>query len=260
MKRFIFILIFLLLFSFLLAQNTTQLNNEHYLMAILWVQTSAEYDALTHQAYNIAKLRLDGELQNNQGKPPAIVADIDETVLVNAAYNARGVLEKQTYPSDFYEYIAQANAKAVPGAIDFMKYAQAKGCEIFYITNRRERGKPGTIKNLEILGFPFADSSHVLMKTDLSTKKPRREKIAKNYNILLLLGDNLNDFANIYEKKSIAERKKLVETQKHMFGKKFIVFPNPMHGAWKKALYEYKSGLSEEQQKQESLKYLQPWK
>lgn len=260
MKKIFVIFLLIALFISVIAEENQELNNEHYMMAVLWAQTSAEYAALTHQAYNIAKLRLDEILQKDWQKPLAIIADIDETVLANAAYNARGVVQEQTYPADFYEYIAQASGKAIPGALEFMKYAKARGCEIFYVTNRRVRGKAGTVANLQKLAFPDADSSHVFMKVDVSSKEPRRQNIAKDYEIALLLGDNLNDFAKIYEKKSIAERKVWVEKQKQMFGRKFIIFPNPMHGAWKKALYEYRSGLSDEEQKLESLKYLKTWK
>src|SRR4029078_10317591 len=58
--------------------------------AVLYQQKEAEYRALAYQAYNLARLRLDQDLDKKSLKglpkaerkmPRAIVVDIDETVL-----------------------------------------------------------------------------------------------------------------------------------------------------------------------------------
>ncbi|MCK4338806.1 MAG: hypothetical protein KAW87_02300, partial [Candidatus Cloacimonetes bacterium] len=51
------------------------LENEASLKAVLWCQTSAEYRALAYQAYNIARLRLDEELQISRNQKRAVIVD-----------------------------------------------------------------------------------------------------------------------------------------------------------------------------------------
>lgn len=56
---------------------------------------------------------------------------------------------------------------------------------------------------------------------------------------MLLIGDNLNDLSNAFERKSVAERLAEVDKARQMFGRKFIVLPNAMYGDWESAIYEY---------------------
>jgi hypothetical protein len=69
------------------SRHAKELQDESMLMAVLWVQTAAEYEALAHQAYNWARVRLDEELKEKHHKPVAIIADVDETVINNTLYN-----------------------------------------------------------------------------------------------------------------------------------------------------------------------------
>ena len=67
---------------------------EHSVQSVLWQQHSGEYRALFHQAFNLAKLRLDEILlQNNrEGKPLAIITDIDETLINTITKNKESFL------------------------------------------------------------------------------------------------------------------------------------------------------------------------
>ena len=60
----------------------------------------------------------------------------------------------------------------------------------------------------------------------------------------MLLGDNLNDFAEVFEKKNCADRKAETDQQKTEWGKKFIVLPNATYGEWENALYDYERNLT----------------
>ena len=239
--------------------NKITLENEASLMAVLWCQASAEYRALAYQAYNIARLRLDEELQINRNQKRAVIVDIDETVLGNSRYNAKEITDKQVYPDDFYKWIDMAKAEAIPGAKEFLDYAVSKSCDVFYISNRRIRCLDGTLRNLKKLGFPQADKNHVLLKGDVSSKEGRRQEVAKTHYIVLLIGDNLIDFSEVFDIKSVEERLASVEKYKDNFGKKFIVLPNPMHGAWFKALYDYDRNLSKEERTQRIIRYLKSY-
>jgi 5'-nucleotidase (lipoprotein e(P4) family) len=231
------------------AQNLNRL-----LVAVSWYQHAAEMEAIYYQGFNIAKMRLDEAIkEKSSSKPLAVVVDIDETMLNNSPFETS--LLNQTYKlSDWYKWTSQASAKALPGALEFAKYAQSQNVEIYYVTNRDDNERVVTLKNLEDVGFPFADEKHLMTKSDLSestgntsTKEGRRNKVAENYEITLLIGDNLNDFSQIFEDRSKNDGKEAVEKNKEQFGKKFIILPNPMYGAWEKPLYDYKDNLNDSQ-------------
>jgi 5'-nucleotidase (lipoprotein e(P4) family) len=61
---------------------------------------------------------------------------------------------------------------------------------------------------------------------------------------VLLIGDNLNDFSNLFEKKSSDEREKIVNNFSAQFGNRFIVLPNPVYGDWESSLYHYDYSLT----------------
>jgi 5'-nucleotidase (lipoprotein e(P4) family) len=78
-----------------------------------------------------------------------------------------------------------------------------------------------------------------------ASKESRRKTVASRYTIVLLVGDNLNDFNDDFSGKSIADRKAQVDREKAEFGSRFIVVPNPMYGDWESAIYDYKSNLTD---------------
>ena len=68
---------------------STQDLNEQLVMAILWMQSSAEFRALSYQAFNVAAMNLDSFLNAYTGsKPVAVIVDADATVIDNSAYDA----------------------------------------------------------------------------------------------------------------------------------------------------------------------------
>ena len=213
---------------------------EHTVQALLWQQNAAEYKALCYQAYNLAKLKLDKLTKNQYLIPIAIVTDIDETVLDNSPYNARMVKSDKGYTKDtWYAWGKEANAKSVPGALTFFNYAHKKGVSIFYLSNRDVIQKTETIENLKKIGFHGVDSAHVILRNGSSTKKPRRDLISKTHQIVMLFGDNLSDFSELFDKQPTAKRNQIAKDLKENFGTKFIVLPNPMYGDWEtKGIYE----------------------
>jgi 5'-nucleotidase (lipoprotein e(P4) family) len=214
--------------------------NDQLTMAVLYQQTSAEYRALCYQAFNLAQLKLDQSLRvMGLMKQQAIVVDIDETLLDNSPYEAKCILDGINYPAFWDEWITKADAKPVPGALEFLQYAGSKGIKVFYITNRKEKSREATLRNLVSLGFPNTDNEHLLMQTDQSSKKLRRDKVAETHFIIMLIGDNLNDFSEIFEKKLIPERFEMADSLKKEFGNRFIILPNAMYGDWESALYNY---------------------
>jgi 5'-nucleotidase (lipoprotein e(P4) family) len=132
----------------------------------------------------------------------------------------------------------------VPGALHFLQFAFASGVEIFYVSNRGEDEREGTLKNLQHFNFPNADNAHLLLKRETSSKEIRKSTIAQTHNIVMLIGDNLNDFSNLFEKKSSDERETIVNNFSAEFGNRFIVLPNPVYGDWESSLYHYNYSLT----------------
>lgn len=215
-------------------------------LPVLFQQTAAEYRALCYQAFNIARLRIDQlsrrELRKNQ---LAIVTDLDETILDNSYSEAKLIKEGREYtPASWKEWTDQSSATAVPGAVNFLKAAKNKGISIFYISNRDTSEIKSTLLNLQQLGLPDADSAHLLFLENTSSKESRRLSVASRYKIIMLLGDNLNDFTAAFEKKSIADRFTETDLVREEWGKRFIVLPNATYGEWESALYDYQRGLT----------------
>jgi 5'-nucleotidase (lipoprotein e(P4) family) len=215
-----------------------EISNDYMILSVLYYQKAAETRALYYQAFNTAKLMLDNDLKVKTKEKKAIVLDIDETALDNSPFEAQCILGKFGYPEKWDEWCNQAKAEPTPGAIEFLKYAAEKGCTLFYITNRKEKLKEGTLKNLVEKGFPMADQEHVLFRTEGNSKEDRRQQVLKSFNIVLLIGDNLADFTSVYDAKlDIAQRAAKTDSLKIEFGKKFIVLPNPMYGDWEMLIY-----------------------
>ena len=125
-----------------------------------------------------------------------------------------------------------------------MKYVVSKGADVFYISNRKVKFKEGTMKNMKALGFPQVDDAHMLLREKTSDKESRRQIARRDHRIVLLMGDNLNDFDNIFRKRGIDDRLAAVDLLKEKFGTMFIVLPNPMYGEWEGAAYDYNWKLS----------------
>lgn len=213
--------------------------NRELVMATLWVEVSGEFKALAHQAFNIARFRLEQFKTNNPSiNRFAVVVDVDETVISNKAYEAHLINEGVYHSSALQKIWAdEAIAPALPGAVEFLNYAKEQGAEVFYVTNRKENTREGTLKNLKMEGFPFADSDHLLVKTDTSNKQPRRNAILREFEIALLIGDNLRDFSEEFHTDTLKQASEVVESKKDLFGSKYIVLPNPMYGDWEGKTY-----------------------
>ncbi|MEE8416916.1 MAG: 5'-nucleotidase, lipoprotein e(P4) family [Desulfobacterales bacterium] len=240
---------------------TTRDLNEQLVMATLWIQTSAEFRALCYQSFNLARMNLDLFLGSYAGtKPVAVIVDADETLIDNSAYEAFLIGNDFGYSSKTWTpWMAAARATPIPGALAFLNYAKSKNVEIFYVTNRKMVGYEGTEKNLRALGFPYVDKKHLLLRTKSSDKQPRRGMVAKDYEIAFLIGDNLNDFLSVFNKKSIADRFTEVDKIKEIWGKKFIVLPNPTYGDWEGAIYKGNWGASAAEKNKMRKDHLKRW-
>ena len=253
----------------LLASNCTAVKNSRIatrkatqtlaggkLFTAVWMQQSAEYKALCLQAFSLADFRLQQILSHQRPqKPWAIITDIDETFLDNSPYAIHQALRGQDFdPATWDDWVSKAEADSIAGSLRFFKKAASQGVTIFYVTNRNQKGRAATLRNLQKFGYPNADSTHLMTMGEQSSKEQRRQLIAKDYTIALLLGDNLTDFSGLFDNHpNASERSEAVTTLKESFGRKFILLPNPNYGDWENAIYRYQHAMTPEQ-KVEALK------
>ncbi len=220
------------------------------LQATLWVQGASEYRAAARQAFAVATRTLDRALADPTwsalvsppagapDRPPAVIVDVDETVLDNTRYQARLVLENARYGGETWAaWTAECDAPAVPGARPFCRHAAERGVTVFYVTNRRHAAREATRKNLAALGFPVDEAGATILTRGSSTSKiERRARIAKTHRVLVIVGDNASDFDGAFERADRATRDALVEKHGPWWGERWVILPNPMYGSWENAL------------------------
>lgn len=214
---------------------------EYGVQAILYHQFGSEYRALCYQSYNLAAEKLLAKVKANPSAKLAIITDLDETVVDNSYYNAWLVNEGAMYtPETWKQWTSQRKATLVPGSKDFFKLADSLGVTIFYVSNRSVDEYEATLANLRTLDLPQLDSTHFYLKTNTSGKEARRQSIYdRGYEVIMFLGDNLNDFSQAFEKQNNEKRNQLTDSLEAKFGNEYIVLPNAIYGEWEVALYNY---------------------
>lgn len=225
------------------------------LNAILWAQTSAEYAANATQTYRAARRSLVEALRDKgwtaaleqagdySSKAPAVILDLDETILDNSAYRVQRLEAGKGFDeASWRAWVREERAGAVPGAIEFLKFAHARGVALFYVTNRDCSSEAGdaTRKQLEKLLVPLSNPSRLLCRTGgLSDKSPRRAAVAGEYRILLLIGDDFGDFLTVPSGQATVEaRRRLFRTHVDYWGERWFMLPNPMYGSWERIIGE----------------------
>ena len=214
------------------AEHQTQEDTQ--VDALLWATASAEYDVIARQIYYQAQRQLDhllkqphesAALEQEPGSeklPPAIIVDVDETVLSNGLYHYQLLSEgKQGTEETWMAWMNEARGRPVPGAVDYLNYAASKGVAIFYLSNRPDTLYEATYRNLKQTGFPLDGKHRLLLReagqeqADLGfpdtslDKSPRRAAIVKQYRVVQVIGDGLGDFVGHTEQLSPQERRDL---------------------------------------------------
>lgn len=226
--------------------------------AVAYKQTAAEFYALCHQAYNLARMRIDVALAGRDPaqRPLAVITDIDNTILHPLSYWGHLIKEGRDFFDDaiWDEWVPYNQVSAVPGAIEFFDYCVEKNVDIFYVTNRDQgdRTVEYALGHLRHLGFPLEREDQLFVFRETSDKTPARRQIEKTHEVALMLGDNLNDFRRDYYVTDVGERRALMERDREDWGRKFVLIPNPTDGHWVRAIF----GTSEPEASDENRRIL----
>jgi len=247
------------------------------LNATLWMQNSAEYRANSLAIFTLARLRLDQALADTrwtaapaeqtgayQNFPPAIVVDIDETIVDNSPYQAWLTLQDKNFdPKTWTAFVNSVTSRAIPGAVEFIRYADSKGVKVFYVTNRTAEEEPGTRKNLEQLGFPVDPTMDTVLtareRPDWTLRKARAApSLPKTIGSCSISATISADFTDEYRGDEI-QRAKIFEANTNRWGREWIVIANPAYGSFESAPYKHDFRLPDSDKRKAKRDALQPW-
>ncbi len=240
------------------------------LNATLWMQTSAEYQAVTREVYSTALRTLDEAAADKSwtaateqksvdpSMPPAIILDLDETILDTSGHQVKLIRSGETYSEPgWHEWAMNDKSRAIEAAHDFLLEVQKRGVAIFYITNRLKSEEEPLRASLARLGFPLAADNLITKGArpdwDSSDKSARRAWVASKYRVIMLFGDDLNDFANA-KGKTLEQRDAIVREHANDWGRKWFALPNPVYGSWEQTLLNGAKGCDQIKRKMEMLK------
>jgi len=251
------------------------------LNSVLWMQKAAEYSYGTEQVFKAATKRLPALRKRGNAlieaettaKPaqraPAIILDLDETVLDNSPFQAAVVARDRYFQAANWDaWLERRAAGLVPGAKPFLVEAARRGFRIFYVSNREcpAATAPATYPHpacparaatqdlLKTLGLPFADDPAALLlrndQTGWQPKTARRQFIGRQHRVAMLVGDDLGDFLPEAEERAIHDAvgttqlvtavaadpaAPLARFSAH-FGDDWFMLANPTYGSWERGL------------------------
>ncbi|MDR3390053.1 MAG: HAD family acid phosphatase [Rudaea sp.] len=244
------------------ASTNAKFPADDRLNATLWMQASIEHDLVFREVYHAAQAKLlealadpswdalpKGERTNDAAAlPPAVIVDVDETVLDNTPFEARMIRDNSAFnDAAWTAWVDQKSAHALPGALDFAKFAAAHGVTIFYLTNRAEIMAGATRDNLQAQGFPLGNGEETVLAKGANTpgciaqggnKGCRRKLVAQRHRVLQMFGDQLGDFLDGADTDASA-RATLVQPYQTWFGERWFALPNPDYGSWESAITQH---------------------
>lgn len=248
------------------------------LNAVAWSQTAIEHDLIYLQTYRDAESRLLAALADKQwdalpkgdrvapakGLPPAVVLDIDETVLDNSPYQARLVKSGGEYnEADWAAWCNEQRARALPGVVEFTQFAAKHGVAVIYISNRAKDLDQVTLANLRKEGLPVSSPDAFLgLGTFVedceqvgSEKGCRRQLISHKYRVLMQFGDQIGDFVTVLANTADG-RTKAMAPYMDWIGTRWFVLPNPTYGAWEPALFNNDYTAPRDERRREKIQSL----
>ncbi|MCZ0210377.1 Secreted acid phosphatase [Streptomyces sp. UMAF16] len=193
------------------------------------VDANGVYQASPDSPYARELARIDADAKSyldkaarkahRRGEKPAVVFDIDDTLLLSLDYEKR---TNYTYnDADWNAYVDRADRPAVFGSPELVRYAESKGVEVFYNTGLGEARRAAAVANLKKVGADVnLDPAHMFLKdkanppaylkdcatpgswkcTTVQFKSATRKHIEQDlgYEIIANFGDQYSDLGGGY--------------------------------------------------------------
>ena len=223
------------------GQSTANSTHEPYNIGLLTkdidtyygttLDTNGVYQASATSPYAKDLARIDASAKKyidqaahkyHKGAKPAVVFDIDDTLLLSLDYE-----KKNNYgysSATWAAYVAQANRPEVFGTPELVKYAASKGVTVFYNSGLKESQRTYAVDNLKKVGADVnLDAAHMFLKdadnppsylsscatpgtwtcTTVQYKSGTRKHIEDlGYNIIANFGDQYSDLDGGYADKT----------------------------------------------------------
>jgi acid phosphatase len=219
---------------------------ENRILANLYMQTGAEYRACCLQTYKLAAEKLIDRLRRlpGDGLPPAVVMDLDETVLDNAPFQEFLYRNRLVYRDELWEPWERDHAEEVglvPGAKGFIAAAELAGATVVYVSNRLTKYRDSTVRALAHNGVNTDGIDGRMYLREMTTDKTqRRQQAEQRFRVLMYFGDGLRDFSEGFKvvpgQTTIATRARQVDAAAARWGNDWFVLPNPSYGEWERLL------------------------
>lgn len=174
-------------------------------------------------------------------KPPAVVFDIDETVLLNLGFESHAARTGAPYDEarwQRWESTGASKVAAVPGALEAIATARGAGITVVFNSNRSAANAAATAMALQSAGLgPAVPGDTLWLKGDAgggSGKDERRWRIAEKYCVVALVGDQLGDFSDLFNTYSPISARRAVAVQPMiipLWGGGWFILPNPVYGS-----------------------------
>jgi 5'-nucleotidase (lipoprotein e(P4) family) len=235
-----------------------------------WLYGSGEGGASSIQAYHAFRdyvvatarsrpresvvLAADATLENPRmipcgERPLAVVLDVDETALQNLGYEYDEALNGRTYDQQRWNRWERTGADAVaamPGAAAALNTIRAEGVTVIFNSNRQAANAAQT--EAAINGVDLGPATHgetLYLQGDVapgSSKDPRRAAISSRYCVIAMAGDQLGDFSDLFNARTLAvpDRRRHATSPPFsaLWGRGWFMLSNPVYGPGLRGTYD----------------------
>ncbi|ASK19766.1 MAG: 5'-nucleotidase, lipoprotein e(P4) family [Vreelandella alkaliphila] len=218
------------------ADDASACDQVEYAMGLRYQQQSAEITALQRQGFELATYRLEKQIEaHGEGADLAIITDVDETLIDNSALLVRDMQACHDFTTwdTWLHWEREGEPRLIPGAKDFLEFADEQGVSIYYVSDRYQENKADTLATMEALELPQVSDERVMLLGPPKTE--RRAIVEDSHTLVMQLGDTLHDFSGDFVDASLEEQRDLVNDHAERFGQDWIVFPNASYGSWSDA-------------------------
>jgi len=174
-------------------------------------------------------------------RPLAVVLDVDETAIQNLGYEYDEAVRGRSYDEaiwDRWERTGAALVLPMPGAVTALREIRAAGVTVIFNTNRLSRYAAQTEAAITGAGLgPARHGETLFLKGDDaggSAKDGRRARIAARWCVVALAGDQLGDFSDLFNDRTLAipdrRRAATIEPLAALWGNGWFMLSNPVYG------------------------------
>ncbi len=173
--------------------------------------------------------------------PLAVVLDVDETAIQNLGYEYDEALHGRTYDQARWNRWEQTGANAVapmPGAVAALRAIRDAGVAVVFNSNRQAANAAQSEAAINGAGLgPARHGDTLFLQGDFrpgSGKDARRAAIAQRYCVIAMAGDQLGDFSDLFNARTlpVPDRRRAAAAPPFasLWGNGWFMLSNPVYG------------------------------